>query len=84
MSMLGFIYMLAASPTLLILSLFCFALAMWAQMKVKGAFNRAKRIRVQSGFSGAETAEEILRAFQILRFLSCDTCWPLRESVLLQ
>ena len=65
MSTLGFIYMMAASPTLLILSLFCFVLAMWAQMKVKGAFNRAKRIRVQSGFSGAETAAEILRAFQI-------------------
>jgi Zn-dependent membrane protease YugP len=37
-------------------------LAMWAQWRVSSAFQSAHQIPAASGFSGAETAQEILRA----------------------
>jgi uncharacterized protein len=37
-------------------------LALWAQWRVTSAYNRASQIPAASGFSGAETAAEILRA----------------------
>lgn len=37
-------------------------LALWAQWRVSSAFQNANQIPAASGFSGAETAQEILRA----------------------
>jgi Zn-dependent membrane protease YugP len=37
-------------------------LALWAQWRVSSAYGRASQIPAASGFSGAETAQEILRA----------------------
>jgi Zn-dependent membrane protease YugP len=37
-------------------------LAMWAQFRVQSAFNRASQVPAQSGFSGAETADHLLKA----------------------
>ncbi len=39
--------------------------AMWAQMKVKGAYARAGQYRARSGLSGAETAQRILNVHGI-------------------
>jgi Zn-dependent membrane protease YugP len=40
-------------------------LAMWAQARVSGAFNRYSRVRASSGLTGAEAAREILDAANI-------------------
>ena len=40
-------------------------LAMWAQFKVKSAYAQASRHAAASGLSGAQTAQAILRAFDI-------------------
>jgi uncharacterized protein len=37
-------------------------LAMWAQWRVSSAYNRASRIPARSGYSGAETADVLLRS----------------------
>lgn len=37
-------------------------LAMWAQWKVKSAYHEASQIPASSGYSGAETAQEVMRA----------------------
>ena len=48
------IYLLFLAPGVL--------LALWAQWRVSSAFQNAHQIPAASGFSGAETAQEILRA----------------------
>ena len=40
-------------------------LGFWAQAKVSGAFRRYSQVRASSGLTGAEAAEEILKAAQI-------------------
>lgn len=40
-------------------------LALWAQWRVSSAFNRASQVPAASGYSGAETAYEILRVNDI-------------------
>ncbi|MBM3216290.1 zinc metallopeptidase [Candidatus Poribacteria bacterium] len=54
--MFGFdpLYFLFLSPALVLM--------LWAQFRVKSAFNKYSRVRTSSGMSGAEAAREILRA----------------------
>lgn len=40
-------------------------LALWAQMKVSGAYNRFSRVRLSRGMTGADVAAEVLRAANI-------------------
>lgn len=40
-------------------------IGIWAQMRVKGAFNKWGQVRASSGITGAECAREILQAAQI-------------------
>ncbi len=40
-------------------------LGLWAQMRVKGAFNRWSQVAASSGVTGAQAAREILRAANI-------------------
>jgi len=47
-------------PMYLIISLPALLLGLWAQMKVKSAFNKYSRVRSWSGMSGAEVARRIL------------------------
>ncbi len=51
------VYFVYVGPAILV--------AMWAQMKVKGAYAQAGRYRARSGLSGAETAQRILNAHGI-------------------
>ncbi|MGE5557967.1 MAG: zinc metallopeptidase [Bacillota bacterium] len=40
-------------------------LVMWAQFKVTGTFNKFANIRTMSGYSGAETAQRLLRDYNL-------------------
>ncbi|MFH0766321.1 MAG: zinc metallopeptidase, partial [Calditrichota bacterium] len=46
-------------PTMLLL-IPAFALAMWAQIKVKGAYKKFSQLRSVSGLTGAQVARRIL------------------------
>lgn len=46
----------------LVLVMPAFLLALWAQFKVKSAYNRYRKVGNSAGFSGAEAAQEILSA----------------------
>jgi Zn-dependent membrane protease YugP len=51
------LYLLFALPAML--------LALWAQWRVRSAYAEASRIRPASGLTGAEAAEEVMRAGQV-------------------
>ena len=50
------------SPLFLLFMGPCILLALWAQMRVKSAFNKYSKVRPSSGMTGAAAAYEMLRA----------------------
>ena len=53
------------SGTYLILLIFPMLLALWAQFRVKSAFNRWSQVRAASNLTGAEAARAVLESAQI-------------------
>ena len=56
-----FAFMILPGPTGILLFIAAFAFAMWAQAKVKSAYNKYSRIPSRGGITGYEAAEAVMR-----------------------